>query len=292
VALKKAMSEQNGAAKATTVAPLKSIFKPGSTLTLLVSILFWLYVCVHSLFLGFPVAVLIRIYHIFIDGERRMLQHKWTTYWAYHYHHWCPFQRTSVIGRENLKKLNGQPAIFVCNHQSTTDIMLMYGIETHFKWVSKKSNFSIPLIGWNMAMNDYVPVERGQKESIEKMFKHCKKHLTAGSSLVFFPEGSRSTDGSVKPFKHGAFTLAIEAQVPIVPLLLDGTSDCLTTGKGTTMGIYNGGGWDLTLQMLEPVFPSEFPTSAQELSDLARGRIVKELDAIAQRRLLVKDKAQ
>mmetsp|Transcript_6826 Transcript_6826/g.13476 ORF Transcript_6826/g.13476 Transcript_6826/m.13476 type:complete len:288 (-) Transcript_6826:67-930(-) len=282
------MQKENDACVAR-IAPLRSVFKPGSTLTLFVSFLFWTYVAIHSILIGFPIALLIRCYHTFFDREKRMLQHKWTTIWAYHYHKICPFQTTHVIDKEKIAKLNGQAVIFVCNHQSTTDIMLMYGIETHFKWVSKKSNFSIPLIGWNMSLNDYVPVERDKKDSIQAMFAHCKRHLSAGSPLVFFPEGSRSVDGTVKPFKHGAFSLAIEAQVPIVPLVLDGTSDCLTTGKGTTVGVYNGGGWDLTLKVLDPIFPSAFGDSPEALSVKVRGRIADELDAIAASRNKIED---
>lgn len=254
-----------------------SVLKTGSFLTLLVSILFWSYVGLHSLFIGFPVAVCLRLLHVFYDTHRRELQHWWTYVWAYHYHHWNPFCSTTLLGRERLLPLKGKAVIYVCNHQSTTDIMLLYAINTHFKWVSKSSNFYIPLIGWNMSFNDYVPVKRGNKDSVVKMFDHCKRHLAHNNPLVFFPEGSRSTDGNIKDFKPGAFSLAIEQGVPIVPLVLDGTSDCLTAGKGTHVAVYNGGGWDITLKVLEAIDPATFGTDADALAQRVRGLMTHEL---------------
>uniref|UniRef100_A0A7S0EBP5 Phospholipid/glycerol acyltransferase domain-containing protein n=1 Tax=Hanusia phi TaxID=3032 RepID=A0A7S0EBP5_9CRYP len=257
-----------------------SIFQPGTILTFFMSILFWTYVVFHSFFIGFPIAVLIRILHLFYDRERRVLLHWWTTQWAYHYHHWNPFCQTTILGREVIKKVKDRAVIFVCNHQSTTDIMLLYGIETHFKWVSKSSNFQIPFIGWNMWMNDYVPVTRGDKDSVHKMFDHCKRQLNAGNSLVFFPEGSRSTDGQIKAFKPGAFSLAMEAQVPIVPMVIDGTADCLTAGKGMTVAIYNGGGWKITLKVLDPIYPEEFGDSIESLMEKVRNVMVNDFEKI------------
>ena len=72
------------------------------------------------------------------------------------------------------------------------------------------SNFYIPLIGWAMPLNDYIPVTRGKKDSVLKMFSHCKTHLSNLNSVLFFPEGSRNTEGGLKFFKPGAFTLVFK----------------------------------------------------------------------------------
>ena len=77
-----------------------------------------------------------------------------------------------------LPATQDKAVVFVCNHQSTLDIMIMYRLSWHFKWVSKSSNFRIPLIGWNMGLNDYVPVTRGNADSIEKIITE-----TAGTTI-------------------------------------------------------------------------------------------------------------
>mmetsp|Transcript_50703 Transcript_50703/g.105936 ORF Transcript_50703/g.105936 Transcript_50703/m.105936 type:complete len:279 (-) Transcript_50703:104-940(-) len=255
-----------------------SIFKKGSALTITVSLLYWAYIGLHSLFIGFPIACVIRIVHFFHDRDRRMLQHKWTTWWAWHYHSLNPFHTTTVTGYENRPN---RPCVYVCNHQSTADISLMYGLKTHFKWVSKSSNFYIPLIGWNMAFNDYVPIKRGDKESAARMFAECQRHLAAGSSIVFFPEGTRSPDGEIKDFKHGAFTLAIAANVPVVPVVQDGSSAALSAGRGSLVDVYNGGGWNISLKILPAIMPESFGTASPEaLAASVRAVMVAELARI------------
>ena len=192
-----------------------TLLKPNSALTMLVSILWWTYITLHSFFIGYPLALVCRTVHIFHDNKQRKLLHRWTTIWALHYNHWNPFvKNTTVKGLENLQLVRqGKPGIFVCNHQSALDIFLLYTLSStgvHFKWVSKSSNFYIPLIGWAMPLNDYIPVTRGKKDSVLKMFSHCKTHLSNRNSVLFFPEGSRNTEGGLKFFKPDAFTLVFK----------------------------------------------------------------------------------
>jgi 1-acyl-sn-glycerol-3-phosphate acyltransferase len=115
----------------------------------------------------------------------------------------------------------------VANHQSFLDILVMFRLFRHFKWVSKAEMFRIPCIGWNMALNRYVKLRRGSAASIAQMMAACERHLADGSSIMIFPEGTRSADGRLKGFKHGAFTLAQKARVPILPIVVEGTFDAL-----------------------------------------------------------------
>jgi len=119
-----------------------TFLKPNSALTMLVSILWWTYITLHSFCIGYPLALVCRTVHIFHDNKQRKLLHRWTTIWALHYNHWNPFvKNTTVKGLENLELVRqGKPGIFVCNHQSALDIFLLYTLSStgiHFKWVSK-----------------------------------------------------------------------------------------------------------------------------------------------------------
>jgi 1-acyl-sn-glycerol-3-phosphate acyltransferase len=93
--------------------------------------------------------------------------------------------------------------------------------------VAKIELFKIPCIGWNMSLNRYVKLRRGDSESIARMMRTCEERIAEGSSIMMFPEGTRSADGRLKPFKHGAFTLAQRARVPLLPLVVEGTADAL-----------------------------------------------------------------
>jgi 1-acyl-sn-glycerol-3-phosphate acyltransferase len=117
--------------------------------------------------------------------------------------------------------------VMVANHQSLLDILVLFRLFVHFKWVSKAELFRIPCVGWNMTLNRYIRLQRGDPESIATMMRDAERTLAEGSSLMIFPEGTRSADGHLKPFKHGAFTLALRARVPLLPVVIEGTSDAL-----------------------------------------------------------------
>ena len=93
--------------------------------------------------------------------------------------------------------------------------------------MSKIENFRIPCIGWNMRLNEYIELRRGDKQSIAEMMKACDESLGQGNSIMMFPEGTRSADGRLKSFKHGAFTLALRNGLPILPIVVEGTANAL-----------------------------------------------------------------
>jgi 1-acyl-sn-glycerol-3-phosphate acyltransferase len=230
---------------------------------------FWSYMAISNpvLWAG---AVALRAATAPFDRERKAL-HLYTSAWAYHYIKLMPQWTTEFDGVENIEP--GRTYVLVANHQSLGDILLLFGLFRHFKWVSKAEIFKVPFIGWNMRMNDYVRLVRGDAASIEEMMDECRKHLKAGSSVMLFPEGTRSADGQVKPFKRGAFSLARELGLPIVPIVVDGTHDALP--KHGLVFRQND-----TLRMRVRVLPAVEPDAApdvQGLSDLVRDRIVNEL---------------
>jgi 1-acyl-sn-glycerol-3-phosphate acyltransferase len=207
------------------------------------------------------------------DRERKLL-HMYTSAWAYHYVKLLPLWKTHFEGAEHIKP--DRTYILVANHQSLGDILVLFGLFRHFKWVSKREIFKVPFIGWNMKMNDYVGLTRGDASSIERMLDACREHLRRGSSIMLFPEGTRSIDGEMKSFKHGAFTLAKELSIEVVPIVLDGTRDALPK-QGLLLRQPKP--LQIHVRVLPPVSPDAAPT-ARALSDLVRTRMQHELAAM------------
>jgi 1-acyl-sn-glycerol-3-phosphate acyltransferase len=187
------------------------------------SVLFWAFLVGSSLAL-FPVALLIWAATAAFDRRKRLL-HQFTCFWASLYTWLNPVWRVRVEGREKIRR--GVTYVMVANHQSLLDILVLFRLFAHFKWVSKIENFRIPCIGWNMSLNGYVKLRRGDKQSIGEMMAASARVLDEGSSIMMFPEGTRSPDGRLRSFKHGAFTLAQGGGCPILPILVEGTADAL-----------------------------------------------------------------
>jgi 1-acyl-sn-glycerol-3-phosphate acyltransferase len=136
---------------------------------------------------------------------------------------------------EGIEHLKGEgPYIFMSNHQGTYDIFALLGhLPFQFRWLAKKELFSIPFFGWVMAAAGYVSVDReGTRKTVEAMNEAAQK-IREGMSVVIFPEGSRSPDGSIQPFKKGGFTLAIKSKVPIIPISIIGSREIMPKGKLT-----------------------------------------------------------
>jgi 1-acyl-sn-glycerol-3-phosphate acyltransferase len=189
----------------------------------LLSILFWIFLVVSSL-LCFPVAVVLWAVTAPFDRRRAVL-HQFTCFWASLYTWLNPAWPVVVSGREHIRR--DATYVMVANHQSLLDILVLFRLFVHFKWVAKIELFKIPCIGWNMSLNRYVRLRRGDPESIARMMRTCEERMAEGSSIMMFPEGTRSADGRLKPFKHGAFTLAKTARAPLLPIVVEGTADAL-----------------------------------------------------------------
>jgi 1-acyl-sn-glycerol-3-phosphate acyltransferase len=187
------------------------------------SALFWGFIILSSLVL-FPIAILLWLVTAPFDRRRAVL-HQFTCFWASLYTWFNPAWRVTIQGREHVRR--GTVYVMVANHQSLLDILVLFRLFAHFKWVSKIELFKIPCIGWNMSLNRYVKLRRGDAESIARMMRTCEERIAEGSSIMMFPEGTRSPDGRLKPFKHGAFTLAQRAGVPLLPIVVEGTANAL-----------------------------------------------------------------
>src|SRR5712691_7899832 len=187
------------------------------------SMLFWSFVVVSSLLL-FPVAVLIWAMTAPFD-RRRALLHQFTCFWASLYSWFNPAWPVRIEGREKIRP--GTAYVMVANHQSLLDILVLFRLFVHFKWVSKIEVFRIPCVGWNMRLNRYIALRRGDRASVTQMMEACARTLAERSSIMMFPEGTRSATGQLQRFKPGAFALALQTGVPLLPIVVEGTAHAL-----------------------------------------------------------------
>lgn len=207
------------------------------------------------------------------DPGRRVL-HWFVTRWCYGlYMHAWPGWSVRVEGRELLPP---GPCVFVSNHQSMADIFALMGLRHQFKFVAKASLFSVPMVGWLMSMMGYVRVVRRSPTAMADMLEHCRIWLRQHMSVLIFPEGTYAMDGVLLPFKRGAFRLAIDEQVPVVPVVIQGTTD-LIEGDGPWMNPHAR----VRVRVLPAVPPSAFGPDDAVLAEQVRGVF---LEALSQKR--------
>lgn len=224
---------------------------------LLLSLLYWAFLVVALPTLFVP-AALVWVLTVPFD-RRRVLFHLYTSWWASFLLWVNPLWTVEVTGRELIPWRSS--AVIVSNHLSLIDILVLFLLYRPFKWVSKVENFKLPVIGWVMRMNRYVPLVRGNRDSVVAMMQMCRDYLEDGTSVLIFPEGTRSETRELMPFKDGAFRLAMETGRPIIPVLVTGTADTLPK---RSLILRNR--MDAKVRVLEPLGPGEHG-SADALRD-------------------------
>ena len=204
--------------------------------------------------------------------RRGVALHRYTSWWGWLYTWSNPAWRVSVEGRERLD--DAETYVIVANHQSLLDILVLFRLFAHFRWVSKIENFRIPIVGWVMRMNRYVPLVRGQRSSVVRMMRACEESLNAGTSLLLFPEGTRSETPEMRPFKTGAFELARNARRPILPVAVEGASQALPKRGFVLRGRHR-----IALRVLEPIPPEDFEdVPAPQLAGRVREILAREVE--------------
>jgi 1-acyl-sn-glycerol-3-phosphate acyltransferase len=119
------------------------------------------------------------------------------------------------------------PYVVVSNHQSFADIPLISHLPWEMKWVAKKEIFKVPVVGWMLRLAGDIPLDRQDRRSGARMLMSAVRYLSLHCSVMFFPEGTRSPDGRVGRFNDGAFALAVKAKVPVLPVVVEGSHNCL-----------------------------------------------------------------
>lgn len=164
-----------------------------------------------------------------------------------------------------------RPYVVVANHQSAADIPLISTLPWEMKWVAKRELLRVPVLGWTMQLAGDIAVDRTDPDSRASVLRRARRVLEHRVSVMFFAEGTRSRDGRVKRFNDGAFRLAVEAGVPVLPIAVDGTSHALPSDGWT----FNGA--DVRLHVLPPV-----ETAGLTLADVPALRERVRADIVAQ----------
>jgi len=231
-----------------------------------VTVAFWVVVGL-TMPLLFLVAALIFAVTAPFDPDRRVL-HAFVCRSCHAYLRVNPLWRVRVEGRERIPR---GPSVLVVNHQSMADVAACMGLHRPFKFVSKASLFSLPVVGWAMKMLRYVRLERGRPHSTRAMLDQCRHWLRRGMSVLMFPEGTYAPGAALLHFKPGAFVLARDERVPMVPVLISGTRD-LVVGDGPWMAPRV----NIRIRVLDPV---DFPAGADavQVATAMRERFAREL---------------
>ncbi len=237
----------------------------------IISIYFWCGLFLFSAIL-FPFSFL--LWFITFPFDRRLfIMHKYACLWSTIVLSLNPIWKIRVTGKEKIDKK--ATYVMVSNHQSGMDIIVLFKLWAHFKWISKKSLFYVPFIGWNMWLNRYISLERGKSSSMRKMMADADRTLKAGNSVMIFPEGTRSRTGKIQPFKTGAFHIALNAGVPILPIAISGTFDSVR--KGGFLVIRND---NIRAEVLDPIPYEVFANlDPRELSEMVHRLISEKLSS-------------
>ena len=195
--------------------------------------------------------------------------HRVGIYWA-KFILWASGIKVDVTGISNLDP--SRPCLFICNHQSNFDIPVLFAaLPAQFRWIAKAELFKIPLFGSAMRGAGYISIERKNRKSAIKSIDAAAEKIKSGVSVMIFPEGTRSPDGSIGEFKKGGFILAMNAEVPIVPIVINGTWPIMPKDS---LKITPG---NVCLSILKSIDVSEY-SDKNELIGLVRERICSEFN--------------
>ena len=179
-------------------------------------------------------------------------------FWGYYPPHfwgklWCWLFFVKVKVNKEAEIGPSTSYVFVANHQGAYDIFSIFGFLNHnFRWMMKKSITKIPLIGMACKYSEQIFVDRSSAMAMARSIIEAKKRLRNGMSIVVFPEGTRTLDGKMSAFKKGAFKLAMDFKLPIVPLTIDGSFNILP--RTSIVNIKYG---KIILTIHKPIYPSK-----------------------------------
>ncbi|PID89867.1 MAG: 1-acyl-sn-glycerol-3-phosphate acyltransferase [Bacteroidetes bacterium] len=164
-----------------------------------------------------------RFFHYFLSG------------WSSFFFRINPIWRMEVEGKEHLPE---GAFVMVSNHQSLMDIIVLFMLSHHFKWVAKRELFRMPIIGWMLSMGGHIGIDRASRADAVRMINDCLKWLGKGVPVMIFPEGTRGKIATVDRFKGGAFSIAEKGGVPVVPVTIAGSAEMLPKFRYPTRRVH------------------------------------------------------
>ncbi|HRI66945.1 MAG TPA: 1-acyl-sn-glycerol-3-phosphate acyltransferase [Polyangium sp.] len=229
------------------------------------SIFFWVFFVVTAM-CGFVVGASIHLLLDLtgIDRERRFM-HWYINGWMFNYLRMNPWWKIEFVGKERLPKGG---SVFVANHQSLADILVSFGLSTQYRFVSKAILFKTPLVGWSMKLCGYIPLVRGDGASARAMLDQCRYWIRKGIPVYIYPEGTFNKGDRLLPFRRGAFVLAMEENVPIVPIAISGTPGLVFEDSPLMSFTAN-----VRVEILDPILPETFGDDPAALGARAREQI-------------------
>lgn len=187
----------------------------------MLSILYYIFTVIHTTVWCIISVIVLALTYPF-DKSRRWV-HEISRYMTWVFFGLPPRVRRTIDGLGNIDR--SKPYVIVLNHTSGVDIIAAYKIPLNFRWVSKREVFRLPFFGPMLLVHGDIPIERGNAAAaMAKVIHEGKIWLGRGASVAIFPEGTRSKDGEIHRFKAGAFSLAKEAGVEILPVVMTGTA--------------------------------------------------------------------
>ena len=197
------------------------------------SVLYFLY-GLYQYIIVWPIMVVLTLFTavftiIFVPFRNAEFVHKVQQFWSRSFYR-LMFLPVTVEGLEHIQP--GQSYVFVSNHQSMFDVWLIYGwLPVIFKWLMKAELRKVPFVGIACKAAGHIFVDRKNPKAAMESMEDIKKQLKDGVCTVIFPEGTRTKDGQVGRFKRGAFQIALDLKLPIIPISLSGCYDVLPKGK-------------------------------------------------------------
>lgn len=237
----------------------------------MLTILYYIFTVVHTTVWCIVSVIVLALTYPFDKSRRRV--HEISRYMTWVFFGMPPCMRRTIDGVENIDRR--KPYVIVMNHTSGVDIIAAYKIPLNFRWVSKREVFRLPFFGPMLLVHGDIPIERGNAAAaMAKVIREGKLWLSRGASVAIFPEGTRSRDGEIHRFKMGAFNLAKEAGVDILPVVMTGTG---STMKGWRMNWTNR----IAIRVLPPVAAEQVAEAdVKQTAEQVRGRMTEALAAL------------
>ncbi|MCA2979594.1 MAG: 1-acyl-sn-glycerol-3-phosphate acyltransferase [Myxococcaceae bacterium] len=210
----------------------------------------------------FPVTILVTLLTFDTSTTMWVVQRVWSPVLL-----WAGGAKLTVRGLERADFT--RPAIYVCNHQSTIDIPALFlALPVNFRFVAKQALQYVPVLGWYMTMAKFVFIDRSNHKKAIRSLERAGERIRGGISIAMFPEGTRSPDLAIMPFKKGPFALAMKAGVPVVPIAIEGS------GRLMPKNSWNITPGPITIAIGAPVDPAPFGDDREALMKAVRDRII------------------